>query len=269
VEFARDGLKRGTLEVGMHLHAWNSPPRVALTSDDDLHQPYLIEYPEAVMREKIHHMTQRLADTFQRPMISHRAGRWAMDSRYAAMLCEEGYLVDSSVTPHVSWRPQRGDPAGGGGSDYTKAPELPYPIHREDPCRRGDLPLLEVPVTIQGASSPLAHWAQRRLRHHGMVWRLLNRLAPLDPQWLRHRRGNLPMMLKLCDQAMQRGRPCLVWMLHSSEFMPAGSPNFRSAADIENLFHDMEIFLTHASRHFKGSTLGEFGSLWHQAAFNS
>ena len=35
VEFARDALARGACEIGMHLHAWNSPPIVPLTADDD------------------------------------------------------------------------------------------------------------------------------------------------------------------------------------------------------------------------------------------
>src|SRR5688500_9865571 len=34
VEFASDAVARGTCEVGMHLHAWNSPPIEPLTADD-------------------------------------------------------------------------------------------------------------------------------------------------------------------------------------------------------------------------------------------
>ena len=34
VEFARDVIARGCGEVGMHLHAWNSPPLTPLTNDD-------------------------------------------------------------------------------------------------------------------------------------------------------------------------------------------------------------------------------------------
>ena len=34
VEFARDVIARGQGEVGMHLHAWNSPPEAPLTDDD-------------------------------------------------------------------------------------------------------------------------------------------------------------------------------------------------------------------------------------------
>ena len=42
VEFARDVVGRGAGEIGMHLHAWNSPPLDPLTDDDFHYQPYLL-----------------------------------------------------------------------------------------------------------------------------------------------------------------------------------------------------------------------------------
>ena len=60
VELTRDAVERGHAEVGMHLHAWHSPPEHALTADDANAQPYLIEYPEEVMRAKIRTMTDLL-----------------------------------------------------------------------------------------------------------------------------------------------------------------------------------------------------------------
>jgi len=85
VEFARDVVARDAGEIGMHLHAWNSPPLEPLTRDDFHYQPYLIEFPEPVMREKIKTVTGLLEERLDQPMISHRAGRWAFDARYAAM----------------------------------------------------------------------------------------------------------------------------------------------------------------------------------------
>src|SRR6266478_6519948 len=71
VEFARDVLARGAGEVGMHLHAWNSPPLHPLTRDDFRFPPYLIEYPEPVMREKIGTLTRLLECQFDQAMVSH------------------------------------------------------------------------------------------------------------------------------------------------------------------------------------------------------
>lgn len=92
----------------MHLHAWNSPPEHDLTGDDWRWQPYLIEFSDEVMREKVLFMTRLLEETFQTKMLSHRAGRWAFDSRYARLLIELGYQVDCSVTPRVNWRNAKG-----------------------------------------------------------------------------------------------------------------------------------------------------------------
>ncbi|SQC58008.1 deacetylase [Klebsiella pneumoniae] len=114
IEFARDVIARGTAEVGMHLHAWNSPPTEPLTADDWRHKPYLIEYSDAMMREKVDYMTRLLEDTFQTKMVSHRAGRWAFDERYARLLVEYGYQVDCSVTPRVNWKTAKGAPQGDG-----------------------------------------------------------------------------------------------------------------------------------------------------------
>src|SRR5262245_7314909 len=38
-EFAKDALRRETIEIGMHLHAWDTPPLKPLTDDDNAHLP--------------------------------------------------------------------------------------------------------------------------------------------------------------------------------------------------------------------------------------
>ena len=80
-DFARGVLDRRAGEIGMHLHAWNSPPLTPLTEDDLTHHPYLIEYPEPVLREKVRAMTGLLEETFAQKMVAHRAGRWALSRR--------------------------------------------------------------------------------------------------------------------------------------------------------------------------------------------
>jgi hypothetical protein len=114
IEFGQDVIARGTAEIGMHLHAWNSPPETPLTDNDWRYKPYLIEYSDALMREKVDFMTKLLQDTFQTKMRSHRAGRWAFDERYARLLIEYGYEVDCSVTPKVNWKTAKGAPQGTG-----------------------------------------------------------------------------------------------------------------------------------------------------------
>jgi hypothetical protein len=88
-------------------------------------------------------------------VTSHRAGRWGISPAYARALVAGGYLVDSSVTPHVSWAGKKGDPRGRGGTDYSLYPETPYFLDLQDLSRPGTSPLLEVPVTILSQRRPL------------------------------------------------------------------------------------------------------------------
>lgn len=258
--FARDVLDRRSAEIGMHLHAWDTPPLLPLTADDLRYHPYLIEYADDVMREKAHRMTAALEDTFQVKMRSHRAGRWAFDSRYARLLEAEGYCADCSVTPHVSWRATPGDPAREGGSDYSQAPEAGYWLSADDVTKPGKSALLEVPVTIAELPRPalVARLDRMAADQVPLVTRALRRLAP-QYAWLRPNGRNLRHMLTLVRVATEQRRDHLEFMLHSSELMPGGSPTFRTKASIERLYADLErLFAAATAAGFRGQTLAEY-----------
>jgi hypothetical protein len=255
-EMGVDVLKRNAGEIGMHLHAWYSPPDHPLTEDDLRHHPFLIEYPTAVMRAKIAALTDLLEDTFGVKMLSHRAGRWSFDARYARLLLERGYRIDCSVTPHVSWRWKRGDPRQRGGTDYSAFPEDAYFVDLADIRRPGRSDLLEVPVTIMLSRFPL----------HGLARHVLSRTAPtaslarwlLPVRWLRPDGRNLQHLLRIVDRAAAEGRRYVDFMLHSSELMPGGSPAFPTEASIERLYEHLECLFEHATRVFDGATLARF-----------
>jgi hypothetical protein len=251
VDFARDVVARGAGEIGMHLHAWNSPPLEPLTSDDFHHQPYLIEFPEPLMRQKIGFLTRLLEARFDQEIVSHRAGRWAFDGRYAAMLLEEGYRVDCSVTPGVDWRANRGDPAGNGGSDYTGFPDRPYFL---DSSNR----LLEVPMSTRASALyRRAPWAYRLPLLRQAAHRVSPKLGWLCPTPLLER-NNLDAMLQLARAARADAADHLEFMMHSSELMPGGSPAFRDAQAVEDLYEHLEMLFEDLSTWCRGVTLKEF-----------
>jgi hypothetical protein len=256
-EFGRALVKRGAGEIGMHLHAWHSPPLVPLTVDDYTHHPYLIEYPESIMQEKIGYMTALLGETFGVKVTSHRAGRWSFNAVYARMLHAKGYLVDCSVTPHVSHKQHLGDPKQVGGTDYSNFPVMPYLMNLEDISKPGDSALLEVPVTIV----PEGHYAittiHASLRQGSILRRGFGRLFP-PLYWLRPNGRNVKAMLRILKQAHAEKRDCVEFMLHSSELMPGGSPRFRRDKDITSLYRDLETLFSTASKTFKGATLTDY-----------
>ncbi len=258
VEFGRDVLARGTGEIGMHLHAWNSPPLEPLTGDDFRHQPYLIEYADRVMKEKIHVMTCLLEDRFDRKMLSHRAGRWAFDRRYAKMLFDEGYRIDCSVTPGVNWSANPGDPRGKGGADYTRFPDRPYFFNPSDIAVPADGPMLEVPMTV--APSRLMRRAPWIYKVPG-IRRVARRISPAQ-RWLCPvpllERYNGEAMLDAACRARLDNPTHLEFMLHSSDVVPGGSPSFKTPADIDHLYACLEALFEQISDWGRGTTLEEF-----------
>ena len=258
VRFGRDVLQRDAGEIGMHLHAWNSPPLVPLTSDDFLHQPFLTDYPVDIAEEKIAFMTSLLRDRFESPIVSHRAGRWAFNAHYARTLARLGYLVDCSVCPHVSWASLKGDPQGCGGPDYRRFPARPYLLDLDRIDQPGNSSLLELPVSI--LRSPLhrfAPWAYGTPFLRRWAWRL----RP-DRLWLYPDGSNLQHLLHIAEEARATGRPYLEMVIHSSELMPGGSPNGFDATRIETLYRDLQAMFSLIGKTFTGMTLSEYRRAW-------
>ena len=257
VDFGRDLIARGAGEIGMHLHAWNSPPIRPLTSNDTWHQPFLIEHPEDAIRKKVEFHTHFLEDVFGVKMLSHRSGRWAFNAFYADVLREFGFTVDCSVTPHVDWRSTKGDPDGAGGTDYRGFPDQHYWMNEQNIALPGTSSLLEVPMTIIDRSPALLTQATQACESiSGLPDRTLRHIWPLD--WLRPSGSNLTSMLRILDIAVSQDRPYVEFMTHSSELMPGGSPYFPTVESIDNLYRDLSELFSQATKHFCGSTLTEF-----------
>ncbi len=199
VEFARDVIARGAGEVGMHLHAWNSPPLTPLTDDDWRHKPYLIEYPADQIRAKVDHMTKLLEDAFQTKMLSHRAGRWAFNEYYASLLLEYGYQVDCSVTPRVNWQFSPGNPQGNGGTDYSRFPSQAYFIDPQNIAKPGASALLEVPMSIQYKHSALMNAFKQGYD------RLRGKRRSPSVNWLRPSGGNVAKMIGVAEASLAQG----------------------------------------------------------------
>ncbi len=265
-EFANDVIGRDTAEIGMHLHAWDTPPIEPLTDDDGRHLPYLIEYPREVMAAKIAALTDKLRSTFGVPVTSHRAGRWGFDATYAQLLVDNGYTVDCSVTPHLSWASSPGDPRREGGPDYTGYPTEPYLLDLDDIAREGSSSLLELPVTTFRQSYPEpVERARGVARRNGLATRLVNRLFP-RALWIRPNGRNGRALPRLVDRALSEGCDYVQFMLHSSEFLPGGSPTFRTQRSVEGLYADMERLFASAAGRLEGRTLAEYHDHWVAAA---
>lgn len=228
---ALDAIKRGTAEVGMHMHAWNCPPIVSLKYNPHGNHPYLGEYARKVQWEKMKYLTYTLQDTFQTSIRSFRNGRWYLDKDILIWLKKLGFIADCTVTPGVSWATNIGNTVY--GIDYSKC--------RFHGCYRLSEKIYEVPPTI------------------------LNKLSfekgkmNMKKIWLRPNGENLDEMLEIVKRIRNNPKiDYLEFMLHSSELSPNLNPTFRSQKSIENLYENLDVLFKQVSYHFDGIGLGRY-----------
>lgn len=224
VLFASEYLRARKCEIGMHLHAWNTPPYYELPRDEKSGLSYLTEYPEDIMREKIKSMTNIITKKFGKRPVVHRAGRWGMNDDYFKALHEAGYIADCSVTPYVNWCTSVGQTPHFAGPDYSmEKPEISV--------REG---VLEIPVTTL--------WSEKEKR----------------ALWLRPNRRNLEEMLYLIEEYVYSDSEYLMFMIHSSELMPGGSPTFKTEGGIEILYEHLEVIFNEITKNYTGIGLEEY-----------
>ncbi len=129
VAILRELVDAGLVEVGSHLHPWENPPFMADGMDRRYHT-YPQELPLVVFRQKLEALTERIAENFDRP-VCYRGGRWGLAPQHVGVLEELGYLVDTSVTPLLSWRAKKDCPSGAAGAAVatTAAPHISLTAH--------------------------------------------------------------------------------------------------------------------------------------------
>lgn len=224
VSFAKENSETGQCGIGMHLHAWNTPPYYELPRGENSGLSYLVEYPTDVMKAKIITMTTLITEKFGKKPVVHRAGRWGMNDDYFKILHELGYIADCSVTPYVDWRASVGQTPHFAGPDYSK--EKPVVSIRQG--------ITEIPVTTL--------WSEEK-----------NRVF-----WLRPNRTNLDEMLFLIERYVHSDSDYLMFMLHSSELMPGGSPTFKTEGGIEILYEHLEIIFREIAAVYTGVGVEEY-----------
>lgn len=244
VNYMKPRQEKGLCEIGMHLHAWNSPPEYKLNKINE-EREYLIEYPKNVMESKIDFLTKVITEKFGIKPVSHRSGRWTTNGEYLEMLEKKGFLIDCSVTPHINWQNCLGA-TGIPGSNYMSFPEKPYYIKNN---------LLEVPMTIR----KMHDYQIDRIKEIKNIFGEFKRLITGRAQWMRPDKNlNKSGLKHLTNKCLKNGE-YIMFMIHSSELMPNGSPNFKTGDDIEELYEIIDYIFEYLKKNdYIGMTLKEY-----------
>lgn len=255
VNTLRDKNMKNLCEVGTHIHAWNSPPIIPLTEDDNKYLPFLIEYPKNIIEEKIRFMTDYIENRFGVKPISHRAGRWAIDEFYMTQLADCGYKVDCSVTPRINWRCAKGSPEHKGGVDYSKASDKINKLNFANGS------ITEIPLSTK--KNPLYNnWFMRSLLflcpvslRSSKVYNALNarKVMMLRPD-VRREKQQLKLIKKLSIQ--NAGHIELI--IHSSEFYKGTSPHCKTNQDLDYLYEIMQEMFDELNKFCESITFRDY-----------
>lgn len=238
VDYIKPKAGSGLCEVGIHVHAWNNPPYYELKREYS-GNPYLIEYPSDIMRQKFAVTYNLIKERIGIAPLSHRAGRWVMNDDYFKLLKEFGIVVDCSYTPFVSWKNSTGRTVDG-GCDYSCVNPNTHLIQN----------VLEVPMSI------------RKLHFigEGGIKSKIKTLLKSGTVWLRPAISTLKEMKLLSQKITQeKCSDHLEFMIHSSELMVGGSPYFKDEDATERLFSNMKQLFDYIEKlGYQGATLEEY-----------
>lgn len=249
VNVAKKWIEDGFAEVGMHLHAWNTPNLYTDTLWKNS-KGYIYEYPYEVMIKKTENMLSTLQNTFETAISSHRSGRWGLSRFYIDKLAAMGIRVDSSVTPNINWKNSVGLYRNNGGNDYRAFPSMPSILHDKD----GYPQILEMPMTSVLDVYDEKINAISRIKY---IRRFVSRKYP-NPLLFYPSGYNVESLMRCSDHIYGSKIPYLMMAIHSSELMPGCSPLFQSEESIESLYCDLEKIFKHIMGRYHGCTVTQF-----------
>lgn len=246
--------RRPDVEIGTHCHIWNTPP----FTGPGVTRSMMWVYPVEVIAAKLRTLTTAMDSELGLRPRSFRAGKWGFGTTVALALEEEGYRVDSSVTPFIDWR-------FNGGPNFSGAPRHPYrfhPLRPLDPDATGTM--VEVPTTIGFLRGPQERAGRLRGRlEGGLAARLgvvgvLDRAGLLTRRWLSPEGTSGPEMIRLASTCVGAGTNVLVLSLHSSALLPGATPFVATESDRDRFLAAIDGFLEYAAgAGFRFSTLSD------------
>ncbi len=245
-------LARGTVEIGAHHHAWETPP---CEPGDILRHPYALSLPLLQFDAQLASLTTAITEAVGERPASYRSGRFGLSASHVSSLERQGYRVDSSVAPLFYEAHKQ-------GPDFVGAPLTPYFLAYDTATRPGTSGVLELPVSC--ALNRRVPAAIER-RYGRAPWpyttkRLLRLLRIGHVRWLRPSYSSAADMIALSRQLVSRGEPILNLLFHSSEAIVGGSPYNRTQGELDAFFDRLSRTLTYATRDLgaKAMTFAEY-----------
>ena len=234
IDFFKQKLNENKCEIGLHLHAWSTPPYEKGKNGVDLAwlHAYQYELPDDLFKQKADLLFDTIIENFGIFPTSHRAGRWGIDQRTVEWLISKNFIVDTSIVPLNSYYKQTGVVSG--GPCFFSLPCMPYLWSGKIDDGDDNASIVEIPVSVEIPKRfilrLLANWMQKELRGKYIASRIFRkfgggRMLRPDPSC------PVEILLNIAKAVCHSDFPVLNLMLHSSELTLGCSPFTRIVAD--------------------------------------
>lgn len=228
--------QRPGVEVGMHIHPWNTPP---INSNEKVkaRQTFLHNLPPDIICAKLTSVYEAFVALGLKP-TSFRGGRYSSGGVIHEFLRDKGILADASVVPFTTW-------ADDGAPDYRDRDLLPQ---RLPPRTTGDTPLWEIPLSFGYTRKPIHFWAGVFNKLERTPLRRLVGLASRSglarKAWLNFENELGHNMLPFLQLLRSQQLPAVCFTLHSSSLMAGGNGYTPDESARERLFTYLDAILT-------------------------
>lgn len=205
-------------ELGTHLHPdFMDPDKICEPAGHD-GKSNLCFLDPAIAEQKIKAITALFQEKTGRKPTAFRAGRWSANGAVVKVLSELGYAADVSVTPGIRWA----DATRLKPVDYRFAPRQPYHPSAKNLCRKGKLPILEIPVAVCGYYPFRRTWVRP-------AWFGVTDLVRTAEKYLR--------------QFFLRDEIVLNCMFHDIDLVPDAGPHCKNPAKQKIFLQELEKLL--------------------------
>jgi hypothetical protein len=222
--------ERPDVEVGMHIHPWNTPP-LENGGPVRARDTFLHNLRDDLIRQKLSTVYDCFRQNGLKP-TSFRGGRYSSGEAIHEFLQNNGFVADASVCPYSTW-------SDDGAPDYRHRGLAPV---RLPPRQPGQAALWEIPLTLAFTRRPFDVW-RRLYELVESTWlgrfRLIGvaeRLGIIRKVWLNFE-SPLGAKMEALLELLQAGNiPAVCFTVHSSSLMAGGNSFTRTGDDAARLF---------------------------------
>ena len=251
------------VEIGMHIHPWNTPPLTTLTTTTS-RSTFIHNLPRELILQKLQSVYDGFRDVGIQP-TSFRGGRYSSGPVVQEFLQDRGFLADCSVVPFTTWQDD-------GAPDYRARDLTPQRVAPKHPDQT---PLWELPLTLAYSRGPFRLWQQcfqlvertwlRKLRLIGLA----DKLGIVRKVWLNFEIGGIDDWEPFWRLLQSIRVPCICFTVHSSSLAAGPGPYTKTKSDEDRIFQKIEAVFRLLSRRpdFLSTTPSELAKkLEHQHA---